>query len=87
MMYNESGEQINPIWTYAEHELDQMFQDELDESPPVEIFNYVFDAGLALKSLDPIAYRQEFLAWVDANWQVAYDENGVEIDVYYAKED
>lgn len=86
MMYNEDGEQISPIWTYAEHELDQMFQDELDESQPVEIFNYVFDAGLALKSLDPIAYRQEFLAWVDANWQAAYDENGVEIDVYYAKE-
>lgn len=70
--------------TYRLYELDLMFTEHLDDNfEPVSILGYVYDAGLALKTLDPIAYRQELLAWISANW----DEDEVREDVYYAKED
>lgn len=57
-----TGEEI------SESQLESMFDDFLDElMPPVTIGKfYEFAPSRALKTLDPIAYREEFLNWADS---------------------
>ena len=52
---------------FAESELEDRFAEELDDCcEPVEVCGFMFDAGRALRDLDPIAFRESFLAWIDA---------------------
>lgn len=42
------------------------FDDMIDDlTTPVEIFGYQYSASRALRLLDPIMYRMEFLNWAD----------------------
>ena len=48
-------------------ELEDAFFEQLDDCwEPVSVCGYSFDAGRALRDLDPIAFRESFLAWIDA---------------------
>ena len=56
---------------YNEYELEQMYDEFLDECyPTVNVCGYDFDPSRALKELDPTAYRCGFLDWCD---QEGYD--------------
>lgn len=52
---------------FAEGELEDRFAGALDDCwEPVSVCGFVFDAGRALRELDPIAFRESFLAWINA---------------------
>jgi hypothetical protein len=52
---------------YTNREAEKMFQEFFNEVfPPVEFGCLTYDAADVLKSVDPIAYRQEFLNWLDS---------------------
>lgn len=51
-----------------EEAAEDMFDDFLNEfNPTVSVMGYDYDPARVLKEVDPIAYRQEFLNWVDSN--------------------
>jgi hypothetical protein len=51
----------------SECEALERFEDFLNEIyPPVNVCGYDYDAGRALKQLDPIAFREEFNNWLDS---------------------
>ena len=51
----------------AEGELEEEFSDQLDDCwEPVSVCGFLFDAGRALRELDPIAFRESFLDWINA---------------------
>ena len=61
------------IPTISEWEAERDFEEMLGEVyGTVEICGYTFDAGRALKELDPIAFREGMLCH--------YDAEGIEID-------
>lgn len=62
---DEWDEEFGP---YAdEEEAFEAFDSMLDECyPEVEVCGYSFQASRALKELDPIAYRCEFVNWLDS---------------------
>jgi hypothetical protein len=44
----------------------ELFEDSMNEHyPTVSILGYDYEPARALRKLDPIAYREEFLAWAD----------------------
>lgn len=50
-----------------EHEAEDMYEEFLNESyEPVTICGYTYDAGRALRKLDPPAFTEGYLAWLDA---------------------
>lgn len=52
---------------FTEGELEDTFSDGLDDCwEPVSVCGFMFDAGRALRRLDPIAFRESFLGWIDA---------------------
>lgn len=52
---------------FTEGELEDRFAEALDDCwEPVSVCGFVFDAGRALRKLDPIAFRESFLAWINA---------------------
>lgn len=51
----------------SEYEADDRFQDFLNEiHEMVKIGDYNYDPARVLKEVDPIAYREEFLNWLDS---------------------
>ena len=51
----------------TEHRLEEMFDDFLDEIyPDLKIACYTYQTSSALKEVDPTAYRQEYLNWLDS---------------------
>ena len=54
--------------THSEYDLNKSFSEYLDEVHPlIEVFGYKFEASRALRKLDPIAYREMYLNWLDVN--------------------
>lgn len=52
--------------TVSEWELESQFEEMINESYPlVEIIGMYFEPGRALKELDPIAFRESFLNYID----------------------
>lgn len=52
----------------SEREAAEAFDDFLDEVyGSVTVAGYTMDTSTVLRSADPIAYRQEFLDWLDAD--------------------
>lgn len=59
-----------------EREATEAFRDEVNEVHElVTILGYDYDAGTALERLDPIAFREEFNNWLDAEVQQWEDEH------------
>lgn len=53
--------------TVSEWELEEQFEDMLnDVYPMIEIVGMYFEPGAALKELDPIAYRESFLDYINS---------------------
>lgn len=51
----------------SEREADESFQDFVNElNDTVTICGYDFDPAPVLKEADPVAYRTEFLSWIDS---------------------
>lgn len=51
----------------SETEADEAFQEFVNElNDTVTICGYDFDPAQVLREVDPICYREEFLAWVDS---------------------
>ncbi len=51
---------------YTEHDLDNMYEDYLDECyGDVLVTGYKFPTSQALRKLDPVAYRCGFVDWLD----------------------
>lgn len=58
-----ASKDINPI---PEHKLEELFDDFLDEVyGMVKIGPYEYSTSHAMKDVDPTAYRQEYLNWLD----------------------
>lgn len=58
---NEDGE------LFTEDQVEDMFDDMLNDCyPTVDIAGYEYSPATALERVDPIAYRSEFLNYVDA---------------------
>lgn len=52
---------------FSERELEDSFEEGLSDSwGTVSVCGYEYDAGRALRELDPIAFRESFLDWIDA---------------------
>lgn len=52
---------------FTESELEDMFSNGLDDCwEPVSVCGYEYGAGRSLRELDPIVFRESFLAWIDA---------------------
>lgn len=52
---------------FTEGELEDAFCDGLDDCwEPVSVCGFTFEAGRALRKLDHIAFRESFLAWINA---------------------
>lgn len=52
---------------FSEREFEDRFAEDLDDCwEPVSVCGFVFNAGRALRELDPIAFRESFLAWINA---------------------
>lgn len=65
--------------------LEQEFDNFLDEvCGPIKIAGYEYATSLALERVDPIAYNQEFLSWLDSQCGDGYleERNGE----YYRKD-
>ena len=53
--------------TVSEWELEEQFEDMLnDVYPMIEIVGMYFESGTALKELDPIAFREAFLDYINS---------------------
>lgn len=51
--------------TYSEHQMERLFDEMLDECyDEIQICGYRYSPSRALSEVDPIAYREEFLAWI-----------------------
>ena len=51
----------------SESELEDEFSDQLDDCwGPASVCGYEYGAGRSLRELDPIVFRESFLAWIDA---------------------
>lgn len=51
---------------FSESELEDRFAEGLDDCCElVSVCGFMFDAGRALRKLDPIAFRESFLDWID----------------------
>lgn len=54
----------------SEHEAEEMFEEFLNELyPTVSVCGYDMDPARVLKEVDPTAYREEFLNWLDSQEQ------------------
>lgn len=63
-----------------EYEAKAQFEDEMRELfPTVTIMGYEMDQIDILKDCDPVAYYQEFYAWLDSN-DLTTDESEVDED-------
>ena len=52
---------------FTESVLEDTFADGLDDCyGPVSVCGYEYDAGRVLREMDPIAFRESFLGWIDA---------------------
>jgi len=56
-----------------------LFDEGLDEYGPVQVAGYTFDPSRVLKELDPIAYHQGFLDWLDMD-DLTTDEDEADYD-------
>lgn len=55
---------------FSQGELEDAFENDLNECyDAVSVCGYEFDAGRALRELDPIAFRCGFLDWIDGRMQ------------------
>ena len=55
---------------FSQDELEDAFENDLSECyDAVSVCGYEFDAGRALRELDPIAFRCGFLDWIDGRMQ------------------
>ena len=55
---------------FAEHEMEDLFECDLNDlHDAAQIGSYIFEVGTALRRLDPIAFREETRAWIDARVQ------------------
>ena len=69
------------LFTCPDFHFEEPFDAMLEETlPRVIIGNYSYSPAVALERLDPVAYRQEFLAYIDSL-------PVVEIDGYYFDEE
>jgi hypothetical protein len=51
----------------SESEADEAFQEFVNETEPtITVMGLDYDPARVLKEVDPIAYRQEFLDWIDS---------------------
>jgi hypothetical protein len=51
---------------YSDRDLEEMFDEALDECrEPVKLGCLSYDVSIVLKRVDPIAYRQDFLHYLD----------------------
>lgn len=54
----------------TDHELDQEFAEQFDEfHDGIQILDMEYSAIEVLRKIDPVAYRQEFLFWLDSEVQ------------------
>ena len=52
---------------FTENELEDSFEEGLDDCwELVSVCGYKYGAGRSLRKLDPIAFRESFLDWIDA---------------------
>ena len=52
---------------FTENELEDSFEEGLGDCwGTVSVCGYEYDAGRALRELDPIVFRESFLDWIDA---------------------
>ena len=51
----------------SEYDQEEEFMDYMNDMELVTILGYTYSLGEALLSVDPIAFRQEFLDWADGN--------------------
>jgi len=56
----------------SEYNAEKSFRDMLDDCyEPIKICGYEYPPSYALKEIDPIAYRQEFLNYADSEgWEL-----------------
>jgi hypothetical protein len=67
-----------------EHELEQQYRDDLDESHgTVKIAGYEYETSQALESVDPTAFRCGFTDWLSFE----LDERLIEVDGEYFDRD
>lgn len=75
---------VNNVACIFEQELEDTFADYLfDVLGEAKICGYSYCPANALKKVDPIAYREEFNNWLDAQNDIYVEING---DYYYAEQ-
>lgn len=86
-------------WTYlsnyfsSNREAERAFDENLDESYPcANVAGYHFDTSEALKKLDPIAYREEYLRFIESKIKEAFQCSpsnlyGVEIVEFHVEQE
>lgn len=73
-----------------EFELEEFYQDFLDDIyGQVNIGGYKYDTSMALKNIDPTAYRCGFNDWLDSEYQeITFTANSGKLEtVYISKQD
>lgn len=51
---------------FTEHEMEDMFECDLNDlHGKLQIGPYTYEAGAVLRALDPIAFREETLSWIE----------------------
>ena len=68
--------ELTPI---SQYQLEKQFRDMLDGDGAINICGYEYCLSDALRSVDPIAYREEFLGYIDS----LLESDIVEIDDEY----
>ena len=55
------------IMSVSERELENIFDEYFEEAMPLVVFGPLsYAASKVLKTVDPVAYRQEFINWLDS---------------------
>lgn len=55
--------------TVTDDELENQFEDYLNDTDVVYVLGFTFGAGTVLRDMDPIAFRGAYLDWVDSQVQ------------------
>lgn len=58
---------IDTVLHHTEEELSREFDELVNERPEIEVLGYFYPPATVLKEVDPIAYRQELLAFIDGH--------------------
>lgn len=57
---------LSDLGTWSEESFEESFDDEINETETVKVCGYDFTPSEVLKTLDPIAYRDGLLTYIDS---------------------